>query len=68
MDSELRLIAHQKLKTYFDSAECEVLTVKQFLEVFKISTMNIIKLYEIAKGREPVDELLDDLLKMRGQK
>jgi hypothetical protein len=67
MDSELRLLAHEKLKTYFETAECEVLTVKQFLEIFKISTMNIIKLHEIAKGREPVDELLDDLLKMRGQ-
>jgi|688.fasta_scaffold524945_1 hypothetical protein len=68
MDSELRLLAHEKLKSYFDSTECESLTIKQFLEVFKISTTNIIKLYEIAKGREPVDELLDDLLKMRGQK
>jgi hypothetical protein len=45
----------------------DALNAKFFLDVFRVSTNNIARLYAIANGDKDDEPLLDDLLKMRGQ-
>lgn len=67
MDSELRGIVFNKLKVYFTQNECTALTVRLFIDVYRISTANLVKLFELIKDDDD-NELLDDLLKIRGLK
>jgi replication initiation and membrane attachment protein DnaB len=65
IDSDLRKIVYEKLLLYFQYTECTVLNINRFIDVYRISTVNIVKLFELTK-KDDDDILLDDLLKIRG--
>lgn len=68
MDSKLRQQSYKKLQDFIQNNPCDIYTVRVFADVFRISTANIVKLWEIAKGGKDDNPLLDELLKMRGNK
>lgn len=68
VDSELRAKTYLKLKSFVDSTEINILNAKLFLDIFRISTSNIARLFEIANPNQDDDLLLDELLKIRGTK
>lgn len=68
MDADLRKHTFKKLLAYLESMNIDALNAKFFLDVFRVSTNNIARLYAIANGDKDDEPLLDDLLKMRGQK
>jgi len=68
MDSNLRIESYFKLKKFLENTDIDVFNARLFADVFRISTGNIVKLWEIAKTKNDDVPLLDELLKMRGKK
>lgn len=68
MDSNLRIETYNKLLTFIQNVEIDAFNARFFADVFRISTGNIVKLWEIAKSQNDDVPLLDELLKMRNKK
>lgn len=66
-DTLLRRLTFEKLFDYLNGQQVNYLNVQTFLDVFRISTANVARLFKIASDNKKDDELLDDLLKMRGE-
>ena len=67
MDANLRIESYHKLIQFVRNTNCDIFTVKIFADIFRISTANVVRLWEISKDNKDSGQLVYEILKLRGQ-